>query len=160
MAKYFLEDFSKNHEILRQGFTDDFDFEIEYYRKGVDTTSEDYEFEKQLIYFQKSTLKIGDINKDGKDDTAIRYLMTPRHGNLYGFGWYIHSCTTHYECISIENKFKGGKFSDIEDIISIENGVVTTETYKFDLNTGRHLETPIIRKYKYRRGQFIELKSR
>lgn len=59
--------------------------------------------------------------------------------------------------LTIATPFGGGKFGDTEEIISLENNIVTTNLFEFDKVIGCHREMAIIEKHRYEKKNFVEI---
>ncbi|MCF8372473.1 MAG: hypothetical protein K9H64_12665 [Bacteroidales bacterium] len=135
----------KNNVIYENSIQEDGDYSIVY---SDDTTNvEQNDIMKEYCTVEKNTILVGDLNNDGIDDFAIRYICGPEMGNMFSLNWFIFLKSGN-GWIQIENDFGGGRFGDIENIIEIHEGIIKTELFEFDKEAFSQSNNAIIKHYK------------
>ena len=105
---------------------------IEFFEDTTDIDPNDIIWEYYSI--DKKSIITGDLNNDDKLDFAIKTVGGPSMGNMYYIDWHIF-LKSNDNWTRIENDFGGGKFSDMETVTKIENGVLKTEFQELDEET-------------------------
>lgn len=142
----------KEQKITESGFQDG-DFYIEFNKDTPNPKKENREY----YTIDRSSIKIGHLNKDEKLDFAIESTWGVHRGNAYGLEWHIF-LQRNGEWEEIENEFGGGKFSDIENVLSIDGHKLKTEFYKLDKESYRHDDSAVIYSYRLRNKQLERIK--
>jgi hypothetical protein len=135
----------KEQQIRYSDFDENGDFYIEF---TEDSTNSDPDDMIWWEYFQieKNELITGELNSDHKPDLAIMSITGPTKGNIFGLEWHIYvSENDGYQ--RIENNFGGGKFSDLETVVTINEMKLRTEFQEFDEEMAALKDSVEIREY-------------
>lgn len=155
MAKNQIEMSLKDKVIFDKSQSDNGNWMITF---GDDTTNtEPDDIVKEYYDLERESLIKGDLNNDNVEDFAIRSVWGLEMGNMFGLTWYIF-IKTNDKWITIDNKFGGGKFSDIENIKSINKGKIETSLQKLDEETFLHNDSAIIKYYRIENDSIILVK--
>lgn len=111
---------------------------------------------KEYYTLEKKSLIVGDLNKDGTDDFALRSIGGPQMGGMYIIDWYIFIYSSNF-WIPIPNSFGGAKFNEIEDISAIKKGKIYTDTRPLDTDTFHHKDTIIKKEYYFSNDSILKL---
>ncbi|MFY0675279.1 MAG: hypothetical protein JXQ87_17925 [Bacteroidia bacterium] len=105
---------------------------IEFFEDTTDIDLNDIIWEYYSI--DKKSIITGDLNNDDNMDFAIKTIGGASMGNMYYIDWHIF-LKSNDNWTRIENDFGGGKFSDMETVTKVENGVLKTEFQELDEET-------------------------
>lgn len=120
------------------------DYYIEYNADTSNAAADDIIWEYYLV--EREHLITGKLNADDKPDFALRTFWGLTMGNMYGIEWHVYSSQKNgYK--QIENDFGGGKFSDMESVIAIDNMKLETEFQKLDDATSLLSDSMELRTY-------------
>jgi len=135
----------QGQQILVSDFDANGNFYIEF---NKDSTNSDFDDINWGEYHQieKDKLITGKLNTDDKFDFAIRSIMGPTKGNIYGLQWHIY-VSEKGKYNRIENNFGGGKFSDSENVVAIDDMKLRTEYRKWYKETARLKDSIEFREY-------------
>lgn len=138
--------------IVQSSFDNYGNYKIVFHEESTDEEME--ELIHEYYSLEKSSLLIGDLDKDGKKDFAIESVWGPVMGNLYATTSQIF--LQHNESwIKLPVNIQGGKGSSSETIISMENGILETEFREFDMDTYQLSDSIIKRKYLLEEGVLV-----
>ena len=142
----------KGQVIYKSEFDENGNYYIEFYE---DTTNvaPDYII-KDYYLIERTKLILGKLNSDDKFDFAIRSSYGPTIDSLLGIEWHLYvSIKGGWE--RIENEFGGGKFSNMETVVSIENFELETNYQELDEETAWLKDSFEIRKYEMIENKLI-----
>lgn len=138
--------------VFEKSISQNGDWEITFSDDTTNTELEDTI--KELYNLERGSLVKGDLNNDNLEDFAIRNVWRPEMGNSFELTWYIFISSAD-KWIPLDNKFGGGKFTDIEDVISIRNGKIETSLQKLEEGTFFHSDSSIIKFYSVKNDVII-----
>lgn len=122
----------KGQVIFESGFQENGDFEIVFHKDTSHAAPSD--LIKEYYTVKRASLLVGDINNDDEPDFAIKSIWGLVMGNMFGLDWHIY-VKNGDSWKRIENGFGGGKFSDMETVVSLKNSRVQTEFQELDKET-------------------------
>lgn len=122
----------KTYKLVQSGFDNYGNYKIIFHEESTNEEMEDLIHEYYSL--DKASIRLGDLNGDGKNDFAIESLWGPVLGNLYASTWHVYiQKDANWQKLAVN--IQGGKGSSSESIISIENGELKTEFRAYDPDT-------------------------
>lgn len=138
--------------IVQSGFDNYGNFKIVFHEESTDEEMEDLIHEYYSL--EKSSIRIGDLDNDGKEDFALESIWGPIMGNLYATTGHVY-LQDNGSWMKVPSNIQGGKGSSSESIVSIEKGVLNTEFRAFDMDTYQLVDSIEKRTYGVEDGVLI-----
>ena len=145
----------KDYKIVQSGFDNYGNYKIVFHEESTNEEMEDLIHEYYSL--DQSSIRLGDLNNDGKKDFAVESLWGPVMGNLYVSTWHVY-IQKKDKWQKLASNIQGGKGSSSESIISIDNGELKTQFRAFDTDT-YHLSDSIENKVYVLKDDVLKLKS-